>query len=210
MLVKQVTQNGGTGGRQRRLAKIRTARRRTELDIGCGHEGRFALAAALEHSDIRIIGIDINEHSFASAEAARRHLDIDNVEFVHGEARKWLCDHVPDHAIDAFHLYFPTPYTGPIRKHNVLGAEVKGWLFTVDFVRELQRVAVPGATLRVATDSRPYFENVRRVAAEIGLPEINWADPLKNKPLGELVGTGCERKMRHNERPINRVQYLFC
>lgn len=180
-----------------------------ELDIGCGQGGQFALAAALENPDAHFIGIDINEHSFASAEAARHHRNIDNVQFVHGEAHAWLCEYVPDGAIDAFHLYFPTPYVGALRQTNVLGASLTRWLFSRSFVRELCRTAAPGAILRVATDSQPYFEHVRRVADAAGLAEIEWIDPIQNKPIDQFVGTGCEREMRRLERPIARVQYLI-
>lgn len=196
-------------GRDNGQAMTKLSRRRIELDIGCGHDGQFALAIALENPDAQFIGIDINEHSFASAEAARHRLNIDNVQFVHGEAYTWLRDFVPDAAIDAFHLYFPTPYVGALRRTNLLGANLTRWLFARAFVRELRRAAAPGATLRVMTDSQPYFEHVRRVADAAGLAEIEWSDPLQNKPVDHFVGTGCEREMRRINRPISRVQYLF-
>lgn len=187
----------------------KTSRRKIELDVGCGLDGQFAIAAALENPDALVIGIDINEHAFASAEAARHRLAIDNVQFVHGEAHAWLRDYVPHAAIDSFHFYFPTPYVGALRRTNVLGANLTHWLFSIGFVRELRRTAAPAATLRVATDRYHYFEHVQRTAATTGLAEIEWSDPIQNKPFNQLVGTGCEREMRRLGRPIHRAQYLI-
>ena len=179
---------------------------RIEIDIGCGL-GSFTLAAALEFPHVSFIGIDLNEKSFEQCEENKRNLGIKNAHFFHAEALSYFERYVPDKSISAFHIYFPTPYVGPIRRTNVLGANLDGWLFGPRLLAELLRTSMHGAQLRFVTDHSPYFEYASRIVAVAGLTAQSWIDPIHRKPVDQLIGTGCERRQRNLNK---QIKYLQC
>ncbi len=183
-------------------------RRPIELDLGFGL-GTFALAAAAENLRSLILGVDINSDSLAKAEAKRQSLGLENVQFIHAEALQFLTQEVPDCCVSAVHIYFPTPYYGEIRKKNVLGDGIDHWLVSPALLRQLKRVAVSGASLRLVTDHPKYFRNAVQLADRFGMEEIPWVSPLRQQSFGIVVGTGCEIKTRKEGREIYKMQRII-
>src|SRR5438874_145180 len=112
--------------------------RRIELDIGCG-TGSFLRRVARENPSTEFVGIDIDEHACAKVQEHCQRTGIKNVLVCHSEALKFLREVVPESRVSAFHIYFPSPWVGEIREHNVLGADVIGRLVTAEFLREVAR-----------------------------------------------------------------------
>ncbi len=178
---------------------------RTEIDCGSGR-GNFTIEGAREHPDTTFIGVDINLNQHKVSEAARRKSQLPNAHFVHAEVKDYLVRYVPDATISAFHVYFPTPHMSSIIRENALAQDLRGWLISPGFIEELRRAALPGATMRFATDHRPYANEVSQLVARMNLTVLPWTEPLAHKSVGDLVGTGCERAMRRRGRDIHFLQ----
>lgn len=178
---------------------------RIEIDCGSG-AGEFTLAAARDFPETTFIGVDINRHWHTVAEAKRREGGLSNAHFIHAELMDYLTRYVPSASISGFHVYFPTPHMGPVVRTNPLAKNLRGWLVTPTFIEELRRTAVPGATLRFATDHRPYAAAVTQLIEAMGLTLLPWTEPLTSGPVDLLVGTGCEREMRRHGKDILFLQ----
>ncbi|MEZ5957786.1 MAG: methyltransferase domain-containing protein [Hyphomonadaceae bacterium] len=178
----------------------------TEIEIGCG-QGIFLVGRASENPSARIIGIDINIHQYEAARERVKEAGLSNAMIFHAEAFSFLREHVPDETISAFHAYFPSPYIGEIRRHNVLGQKLSGRLLSKEFLRELQRAAQLGASLRFATDNRSYFNFVAKNVEGLELVTTPWVHPRQSDQM--LVGSGCERKFRGMGREIYYLQCLL-
>ena len=181
---------------------------RIEIDIGCGL-GTFTLALAGERPLALVIGIDVNEESFIKCENQKRSQGIKNAHFVHAEARDYIEQFVRDKSVSDYHLYFPTPWVGGIRNTNILAGDLNGWLFGPPLLAELLRTAAPGARLRLVTDHDSYFEYACKIVGLAGLGVQEWQDPIRRKPIGDLIGTGCERRQRSLGRSIRYLQCLL-
>lgn len=178
---------------------------RIEIDCGAGR-GDFTLAAAHDHPGTTFIGVDLNLHQHKISEAKRRERGLANVHFVHAELMDYLVRYVPSASISGFHVYFPTPHMASVARTNPLAKNLRGWLVTPAFMEELRRAALPGATLRFATDHRPYATAVIQLIEAMGLPLLPWTEPLTSGPVDLLVGTGCERDMRALGRDVLFLQ----
>jgi tRNA (guanine-N7-)-methyltransferase len=180
--------------------------RELEVDIGSGL-GSFTIKAAEENPDRIYVGIDINAASWHKAELLRKSRVICNAQFVHAEAMKYIASYISDASVSAFHLYFPTPRTTPLRESNILARELHGWLLTPAFMTELIRAARSGCVLRVATDHDAYFAYAAQLIEAFGLTAMEWTSPIRDTRFGYLVGTGCERRQRSLGLAI---KYLQC
>jgi tRNA (guanine-N7-)-methyltransferase len=120
-----------------------------EIELGIG-KGRYLLGAAKSHTDVNYIGVEvaIKYLRLACDRAGRRQLN--NIRFVHGDAREFVEFFLPSESVQAFHIYFPDPW--PKKRHH------KRRLMSPDFVREVHRVLVPGGRVWIKTDHSDYFE----------------------------------------------------
>jgi len=75
------------------------------LDVGC-NIGYLTTWYAAKHPSIQVTGIDVSGNSIATAQAIARELGIDNVEFIHGDARDCLPGRTFDTIIDTQSVQF--------------------------------------------------------------------------------------------------------
>jgi tRNA (guanine-N7-)-methyltransferase len=160
-----------------------------ELEIGAG-KGTFLLAVALALPEHNYVGIEYAKaYAEFAADRLRRHQAL-NARIVHAEASWWLRCHVPDASLAALHVYFPDPW--PKKRHH------KRRLIQLPFLKEVQRMLIPGGTLRLVTDHADYFAHMQAVlGAQCGLEVIPFDSPVPLKadaPAGSIVGTNFERK----------------
>lgn len=177
-----------------------------EVEIGCGR-GRFLVQRAREHPQHLFVGIDINEVSCRRTRERYQTAELTNVRVYHSEAERFIDNYLEDSSVEAFHIYFPTPYIGPLQLHNVLGARLRHRLVDSSFLGKLVTKSKRGASLRMATDHRDYFEQIATALEELRLETVPWVTPVLNKRFDELVGSGCEREQREKGR---RIYYLQC
>jgi tRNA (guanine-N7-)-methyltransferase len=120
-----------------------------EVELGIG-KGRYLLDAAKGHADLNYLGVEvaIKYLRLACDRAVRRQLN--NIRFVHGDAREVIEFFLPTESVQAFHIYFPDPW--PKKRHH------KRRLMAPNFVREVHRVLVPGGRVWIKTDHSDYLE----------------------------------------------------
>jgi tRNA (guanine-N7-)-methyltransferase len=169
-----------------------------EIEVGSG-KGLFLVAAALAQPERNFLGIEL-ARKYARLVASRlaRHA-LTHARIVHGDARRVLASLVPDHAADVVHVYFPDPWWK--KRHQ------KRRVMTAPFLRDLDRVLVPGGQLHFWTDVHEYFEaTLSLIAATVGW-EGPWDEPLRT-PTHELdYRTHFERRMRLGGHEVYRARF---
>lgn len=136
------------------------AARPVEIEIGCGKGGFLATVAEL-HPEINFVGVEKDGRYLKRARRKIEKRGLRNVRLVHGDMVYMLLNHVPDGAIQAYHVYFPDPW--PKRRH------AKRRMFTDLSVEQFARTLRPGHELVVKTDVPVNFTRMRRVVEDSGL-----------------------------------------
>ncbi|TCS60077.1 tRNA G46 methylase TrmB [Primorskyibacter sedentarius] len=176
-----------------------------ELDIGCGR-GTFIARIAREKPNTVFVGIDINEdNANASQERIARDC-LSNAIIAHDEAENFITRNVQDDSLAAAHIYFPTPYVTGIKRTNILGSHLSGWLLTERFLLQLHTKCRAGAILRIVTDHRSYFKNIASSVASSSFVETPWVNPIRSSTFDNLVGTGLEKRQRSRGKYIYFLQ----
>lgn len=123
-----------------------------ELELGSGDGGFLAQWAGLNRGH-NFIGVERLLGRLRKLEKKGRRAQLVNLRMLRIEADYFVRYLVPHHSIFALHIYFPDPW--PKRKHH--GRR----LITPSFVLAVQQALVPGGTVYLRTDDRPYFECMR-------------------------------------------------
>ncbi len=167
-----------------------------ELEIGMG-KGTFLIQEAALRPETDFIGLEYDRkiHNYAADRMRRRSLE--NVRTYWGDAGPFVRTLLPSTTFAAVHVYFPDPW--PKTRHH------KRRLLQVDFIRELERILLPGGELRIVTDHPGYAEHIGLVLEQHPMPQIPYTPPASAGP-GELVGTNFERKYKKRD---GRPSYAF-
>jgi tRNA (guanine-N7-)-methyltransferase len=134
---------------------------------------------------------------FAAARLAKAKLS--NARIIHGDAKRLLAERVPDGTLAAVHVYFPDPWWK--QRH------VKRRMIDPDFVRQVERVLVPGGALHFWTDVEEYY----RAALDTIEKNCGLIGPLavpERPPEHELdYRTHFERRMRLAGQRVYRAEF---
>ena len=169
-----------------------------ELEVGSG-KGMFLLNAARANPLHGYLGIEI-VHKYAWFAAARlaQH-NLDNARLIQADAQDVFARNIPDHTIDAVHVYFPDPWWKKRHRRRRLMTEI--------FVDHVFRVLVPGGRLHFWTDVAEYFTST---IALIG-SRNSFAGPFEvpeQPALHDLdFRTHFERRVRQNQLPVFRAEF---
>jgi tRNA (guanine-N7-)-methyltransferase len=164
------------------------------LEIGFGG-GEHLLAQARAHRDVGFIGCEPFINGVAKALAGIEEERLDNIRLRAGDAGA-LIEALPAGALARIFILYPDPW--PKRRQN------KRRLISERMLRELARVARPGAELRFATDIDDYAGwALRRFLA---LDDFVWragaADDWR-LPWPDWPGTRYEAKAkREGRKPV--------
>lgn len=188
--------------------KADTKIRHIEIEIGCG-TGEILALMAEENPDRLFLGIDISSGACEIAQRRLKNRGLSNAMVVHAEAFNFLVENIPDSSISGIHIYFPTPYIKDIRAHNPLGQNVRNWLVSANFVKELYRISAENCTLRVATDHRRYFDHIARLIDILRLSSIPWVSPVIHRKNGQLIGSKWEIEQRNLGKKIYYIQCVI-
>ncbi len=174
--------------------------RPVELEIGSG-KGTFLAARAAARPEINLLGIEYARgYCLYTADRVKR-AGLGNVRMLCVDAAAFVELCMGDASIWRLHVYFPDPW--PKTRHH------RRRLIQASFVKQAVRILQPGGEFIVVTDHRDYFEQVRRLLADVpGLAAIPF--PKMSDQDGELVGTNFERKYIVQGRPfhwIARMRY---
>lgn len=163
-----------------------------EIEIGSG-KGTFLVQQATATAEVNFLGVEwAAQYCRHAADRMRRH-GLDHVRMLRADAAEFVRWYVADLCVRQVHVYFPDPW--PKKRHH------KRRLIQPPFLRELNRILVPGGRVRLVTDHADYFAWMEQAVAEVG--ELFERRPFE-RPIGaaegEVVGTNFERKYRREGR----------
>jgi tRNA (guanine-N7-)-methyltransferase len=167
------------------------------IEIGSG-KGTFLLNQARFQPGVNFIGIEWANRYYRYAVDRLGRWGLSNVRIIRSDAARFVAENVPDESVDCFHIYFPDPW--PKKRHH------KRRFFNQANISELIRCLKSEGTLRVATDYKEYFEQIKKVISARGdvLREVDFL-PTAGAQIGEWVGTNFERKYLRESRPIYTI-----
>ena len=166
-----------------------------ELEIGMG-KGTFLTEQAKAHLDVNFFGIEWARWYWRYASDRLRRNQCLNVRTVRAEAGYFLNEFVSDASLAVLHIYFPDPW--PKKRHH------KRRLIQEPFMRQIERVLMPGGRVQIVTDHQEYFEQIESMVKASKLTVIDYSRPGSANE-GEFVGTNFERKYRREGRPFYAI-----
>ena len=127
-----------------------------EIDVGCG-KGMFLVAAAAARPETNFLGIELagNYARYAAGRLAKAGLA--NAQVLHADARRVFAERLIANSIHAVHVYFPDPWWK--KRHQ------KRQVMTAEFVKQIERVLVPGGSLHYWTDVEERFVAILELLA---------------------------------------------
>lgn len=169
-----------------------------QLDVGCGR-GLFLYNASAARPDVNYLGLELDFRE--GRRAAKRLLkrQSPNARIIGGDATVVLKKHIPEHSIDAVHVYFPDPWWR--RKHR------RRRIFTDEFVGLCSQVLRPGGLLHSWTDVPDYFEVIQSLMNHH--PDFETLEPpAEHAPQHDMdYQTSFERKARKKGITIHRGRW---
>ena len=168
-----------------------------ELEIGSG-KGMFLGNAAAAHPERNYLGTEIARQyaRFAAARWARAGLA--NAIMIEGDALRFCRELVGNETVAALHVYFPDPWwKARHRKRRVMREE---------FIRDIERMLVPGGKLHFWTDVEEYFESTLELIAAISPLSGPHAVPIDE--TDEEYRTHFDRRMRLHDHEVFRSKFI--
>jgi tRNA (guanine-N7-)-methyltransferase len=166
-----------------------------ELEIGMG-KGTFLKDQAMARPEVNFFGIEWARWYWRYASDRLRRHNLLNARTVRAEAGFFVNEFVQDASLSVLHIYFPDPW--PKARHH------KRRLIQEPFMRQIERVLIPGGRLQIVTDHQEYFEQIESVVKKSALAVIDYNRPGSANE-GEFVGTNFERKYRREGRPFYAI-----
>jgi len=169
-----------------------------EVELGSG-KGLFLRGAASTQPEIDFLGLEVSFKyaRFAAAGLVARGLG--NACMVHGDGLRVFAEILPDAAVQAVHVYFPDPWWKKRHRRRRVMRE--------SFVRDVQRVLVPGGKLHFWTDVEEYFTTALELLAAattlVGQLEVGESPALHDMDYR----THFERRMRKHGLPVYRAEF---
>ena len=127
------------------------------IEIGFGNGGALA-HLALAHPDWNCVGVDIYRPGFGALMLACQEHGIDNVRIVESDALS-LLNRLASASVRLVNVFFPDPW--PKARHH------KRRLVNAEFASVVADRLEPGGTLSLATDWKPYAEQMVAVLAAV-------------------------------------------
>lgn len=121
------------------------------MDVGCG-KGRFLLAHARRHPDLRILGLERKLRRIRKLDRKATREGLTNIRLLRMEAMYAMTYLIPDEWIDICYVYFPDPW--PKERHQ------GNRLMSPAFLDQIDRTLSPQGVVHFATDHEPYFKDV--------------------------------------------------
>lgn len=169
-----------------------------EIEMGSG-KGLFLLNASLAHPERNYLGIELAKNYAAYSAARLKRHDVTNGFVISGDGLRFFHELLPDGCAAAVHVYFPDPWWK--KRHH------KRRVMTDAFVRDIERVLMPGGSLHFWTDVQDYYE----MAVPIIQSETRLSGPLpveEQTPAHDMdYRTNFERRKRLDGLPIYRSEF---
>jgi tRNA (guanine-N7-)-methyltransferase len=166
-----------------------------EMEIGMG-KGTFITHAAKANPAHNFFGIEWANWFWRYASDRLRRNGCLNARTVRSDAAFFVRELVPDASLAVLHIYFPDPW--PKKRHH------KRRLIQEPFLKQVERILVPGGRLQVVTDHKEYYEQIETVIKGSNLTPVEYNRPGQANE-GEVVGTNFERKYIAQGRPFYSI-----
>lgn len=164
-----------------------------EVDLGCG-KGRFLLARAAAHPDVRFLGIDRMLKRIRKIDNRAQRLGLRNIRLMRIEGYYAVSYLIPADSISTYYIFFPDPW--PKKRHH------ENRIFNPRFVDALHRTLRADGVVHIATDHQPYFEEIAAVLR---------AD-ARFREIAPFVPSPEERTdfelWYHDKKPIGRCSFV--
>jgi tRNA (guanine-N7-)-methyltransferase len=169
-----------------------------EVEVGSG-KGLFLRGAAAARPDVNLLGTEISRKyaRFAAAALAKRGLA--GAVVVHGDALRLFAEILPEASVAAVHVYFPDPWWK--KRHK------KRRVLRESFLRDVERVLVPGGTLHFWTDVEEYFRETLELLA--GVTRLDGPFEVAEEEAEHDMDyrTHFERRTRQHGEPVYRCEF---
>ncbi len=168
-----------------------------EVDIGFG-KGEFLLELSARHPDVDYVGLEYSRKRALKLRDKIVRLDRRNVRLVFGEAALLVPGLFGPGSVRAFTINFPDPW--PKRRHH------KRRLVSRPFGETLARALAHGGTITLATDFRPYAEQMLEELSGVAelVPEFGRGFA---QSLPDRVETLYERRFREDGRTNHYLRF---
>ena len=137
-----------------RMEKLFGEQRPVELEIGCG-DGGFLLGYAQSNPKRNFIGVERLFGRIRKLDKKGRRDNLQNLRLLRIEARYLIQHLLPEHQMEAMHVYFPDPW--PKDKH------ARHRLIDGEFPGHTARLLKSGGVIHLRTDDMAYFEQMQEV-----------------------------------------------
>jgi len=167
-----------------------------QIEVGCG-KGRFLVESAQQNANVNYIGIENSWKYVLRTQQRLKKYGLTNACLVYADAAYFAQNYVPDHSIQAYHIYFPDPW--PKDRHQ------KRRLFNnpIWIDQAVRTLDSREGHLFVATDFTDYFVQIKHrlddTSQLIYLPELSQDT--------NYIQTSFEIKYRTQGRQIYRAVY---
>jgi tRNA (guanine-N7-)-methyltransferase len=162
------------------------------VDVGFG-KGRFLLAHAARHPEMRILGIERKLRRIRKLDRKAVRQDLRNIRLLRMEATYAMQYLIPEDWIDICYVFFPDPW--PKEKHH------GNRLMSPTFLDRLERTLTQQGVVHFSTDHEPYFLDV----VDVLRADSRWAETDPYIPVEEEVS---DFELMHREmKPIHRLSF---
>ena len=176
-----------------RVEELFDEKRPIELEIGCG-DGGFLLGYAQATPERNFIGVERLLGRIRKLDKKSRRDNLQNLCLLRIEARYLVQYLLPEHRMEAMHVYFPDPWPKDRHaRHRLIDREFPGHTI---------RLLKPGGVIHLRTDDAAYFEQMQEVFCAHGGFEFESTPP----DLAARV-TEFEADFNAQGKPTHRVSW---
>ncbi|GHG44207.1 tRNA (guanine-N(7)-)-methyltransferase [Flavimobilis marinus] len=170
------------------------------VEIGSGM-GECAVAAATARPDVDHLALEVYLPGIAQAVRGAERAGLANLRLLQANAPEVFATALPVASVDEVWIFFPDPW--PKARHH------KRRLVTPSFVELVARVLKPGGVWRLATDWRPYAEQMIEVisGSDAFAPLVPGSDGTAPRFDGRVLTT-FEAKGHRAGREVTDLAYV--
>jgi tRNA (guanine-N7-)-methyltransferase len=170
-----------------------------EIEVGSG-KGLFLQNVAQNHPDRSFLGCEIAKKYAKHCAARLAQRSLSNAKMVCGDANQLFSECLPDAIAAAVHVYFPDPWWK--KRHK------KRRVLNESFIRQIERVLIPGGELHFWSDVQEYFDSTLEIiAASTGLKGPSEV-PEREAAHNLDFQTHFERRFRLTSQPVYRSLFV--
>ena len=154
------------------------------FEIGSGM-GEATAQIAAANPQIGYVAVEVHKPGIGALIIRAESLGLRNLKIVNEDIIDVLSDHISDHSIDGFHIFFPDPW--PKRSQH------KRRLLRPEFIELLARKIKIGGKICIATDWLPYAKEIEKNFAKNSdftggvVPRPDW------RPITKFEGKGISK-----------------